>query len=330
MLNRSTLTPMIPEPLLSSEFKRNALFPIRYPDIWKFYTDHRASFWQPEEITLKDDQSHWEKLNADEKKYIKYVLAFFSGSDFIVNENCEADKEEVTILEYSFFNQFKIMMENIHSETYANLIEAFVRDSDEKEELLNAIETIPCIKRKADWCRRYINEGSFVTRLIAFAIVEGVFFSGSFCAIFWLKKRGLMPGLCQSNDFIARDEGLHRDFAIMVYRKYVVNKLPASQVLAIIREAVAIEQEFCCEALPVSLIGMNASQMAQYIEYVADMLSQDLINQKIYNSDNPFDWMLTIGMNKKDDFFSRRPTAYANQSVLASKADNEISFEADF
>lgn len=313
------------EPFLDPKNARARLFPIQYDDLWEFYILHKAAFWTPEEITLTNDLNDWnDKLTDDERYYLKMVLAFFSASDLIVNENCEKDNEsEISILEYQFFNRFKMMMEDIHSITYANLIDTYIRKEDEKAFLFNAVQNIPIIKLKADWSRQYIDKGDFATRLIAFAIVEGIFFSGSFCAIFWLRKRQLLAGLCTANDFIARDEGIHRDFAILVYRKYIVHKKDKSEVISIIKDAVKIEQEFCCKALPVSLIGMNSDLMGQYIEYVSDQLCDLLIGQKIYNTKNPFPWMTTMGIGSKEDFFANRPTNYANQNVLHSSKNNE-------
>lgn len=318
------------EPLLDPKNARVNLYPIQHPKIWEFYNIHRASHWVPEKITLQEDLIDWNKLTEEERKYIKYVLAFFASSDIIVNQNQAKDDEEVQVLEYLFFNHLKEMMEDIHSVTYADLINTYVTDEKEKDILFKAVLTVPVIKKKADWAKQYIAEGDFVHRLVAFSIVEGIFFSGSFCAIFYLRKRGLMPGLCQSNDYISRDEGLHMDFAAMIYRDYIVGKLPTDEIKTIIQSAVKLEKEFCTEALSVELIGMNAKQMCQYIEYVADHLCFKLIGEKLYHSENPFDWMVLIGMTLKDDFFSRRPTSYAEQSLLVPKHENEIGFDAEF
>ncbi len=320
------------EPFLDAKNKRGKLYPILYPDLWDFYIKHKAAFWQAEELSFAQDKKDWvDKLTDDDRHFIKYVLAFFAASDFIVNENITADGDEVEIMEYQFFSRFKGMMEDIHSITYANLINAYISNQKEKDLLFEGVKTISTIQKKADWSYKHIEQSNWKTRLVAFAIVEGIFFSGSFCAIFWLRKRQLMPGLCIANDFISRDEGLHRDFAALVYRKYVIHKLPEQEVIDIIKEAVSIEQEFCCEALPVSLIGMNKTSMSSYIEFVADCLAVTLINKKIYNVQNPFDFMQMQGMTLKDDFFTHRPSSYANQAVLnTSDTGNDILYDEDF
>src|ERR1700741_3651713 len=261
------------EVLLRENKDRLVILPINYPRIWEMYKKHEASFWTAEEIDLSDDLKHWESLNSGEKHFISHVLAFFAASDGIVNENLAINfMSEVQLPEARCFYGFQIMMENIHSETYALLIDTYVKDPTEKDRLFHAIDTVPCVGKKAEWALRWINNGSFAERLIAFAAVEGIFFSGSFCSIFWLKKRGLMPGLSFSNELISRDEGLHCDFACHLYTKHVVNKLLTERVIAIIKDAVEIEKEFVTDALPVNLIGMNATQMRQYIEFVADRL----------------------------------------------------------
>lgn len=318
------------EPLLDANNRRESLYPILFQDLWEMYRVHKSAYWVPEEVDLYKDVADWNRLTDDERHYIKWTLAFFAGSDFIINENQKKDEEEVTVLEYNFFNADKIARENIHSQTYADLIEAYIKDPQEKLKLLRATVEIPSIKQKAEWMRKYINNGSFVQRLVASSIMEGIFFSGSFCSIFWLRKRGLMSGLVDTNELISRDEGLHRDFACLVYRNYVVNKLPESELIQMVKQAVEIEKQFCTEALPVQLIGMKADLMCQYIEYVADHLSMNLIGKRIFNSENPFDWMTMISMDTKADFFVHRPTAYAKQSALTSPEENRVHFDADF
>lgn len=281
------------EPILKENKDRFVLLPIVHDDIWKFYKQAAASFWTTEEIDLEADLDDWEnKLNDDERHFIKYALAFFAASDGIVNENlAENFLSEVQYTEAKFFYGFQVMMENIHSETYSLLIDTYIKDSQEKNKLFHAIETLDCIKKKADWALNWVDNGSFAERLVAFAAVEGVFFSGSFCAIFWLKKRGLMPGLSFSNQLISRDEGLHCDFACLLYTDHLENKLSKDKVQKIITDAVEIEKEFITESLPVELIGMNAGMMQRYIEFVADRLLLELGNDKFYNSTNPFDFM---------------------------------------
>lgn len=281
------------EPLLSEDENRFVLFPIQHNDIWALYKKAEASFWTAEAIDVENDMVDWnEKLTPDERHFIKHVLAFFAASDGIVNENlAENFVAEVQYTEAKFFYGFQIMMENIHSETYSFLIDSYIADTAEKDHLLNAIDTLDCVGKKAQWALNWIENGSFVERLIAFAAVEGVFFSGSFCAIYWLKKRGLMPGLTFSNELISRDEGLHCDFACLLYTKHIKNKLPEERVRAIITDAVEIEKEFVCDALPVKLIGMSAEKMSQYIEFVADRLLVELGCEKVYHATNPFDFM---------------------------------------
>ena len=274
------------EPILESNPNRFVLFPIVHDDIWAYYKKAEASFWTAEEIDLEPDLVDWaQKLNDDERHFIKHVLAFFAASDGIVNENlAENFVAEVQYTEAKFFYGFQIMMENIHSETYSLLIDTYIKDTAEKNELFNAIETLDCVKKKADWALRWIDNGSFAERLVAFAAVEGIFFSGSFCSIFWLKKRGLMPGLSFSNELISRDEGLHCDFACLLYNDHVVNKLSKEQINEIICDAVEMEKEFVTDSLPVKLIGMNADLMGNYIEFVADRLLVELGNEKVYNA----------------------------------------------
>lgn len=319
------------EPILQENKNRFVLFPIQHDDIWGFYKKSEASFWTAEEIDLEADLNDWEnKLNDDERHFIKHVLAFFAASDGIVNENlAENFVAEVQYTEAKFFYGFQIAMENIHSETYSLLIDSYIKDEQEKNKLFNAIDTLDCVKKKADWALRWIDNGSFAERLVAFAAVEGIFFSGSFCSIFWLKKRGLMPGLTFSNELISRDEGLHCDFACLLYNNHVVNKLPKEQIQKIITDAVEIEKEFVTDALPVKLIGMNSDLMTQYIEFVADRLLVELGNDKIYNVENPFDFMEMISLQGKTNFFEKRVGDYQKAGVM-SGSGKAISFDEDF
>ncbi len=318
------------EPLLQENKGRFVLFPIEHDDIWQFYKKAEASFWTAEEIDLSQDLTDWENLNDGERHFITHVLAFFAASDGIVNENlAEHFVAEVQYTEAKFFYGFQIAIENIHSETYSLLIDTYVKDGAEKDRLFNAIETMDCVKKKADWALRWIDEGSFAERLIAFAAVEGIFFSGSFCSIFWLKKRGLMPGLSFSNELISRDEGLHCDFACHLYTKHVINQLPEQTVIEIIEDAVSIEKEFVTDSLPVNLIGMNADLMCQYIEFVADRLLNELIDKKIYNSTNPFDFMEMISLQGKTNFFEKRVGEYQKAGVM-KKPDGEENMAPKF
>lgn len=320
------------ERILEENKDRFVLFPIKYHDIWDFYKKSEASFWTAEEIDLSADLVDWEsKLNADEKHFIKHVLAFFAASDGIVNENLAIHfLNEVQYPEARCFYGFQIMMENIHSETYSLLIDTYIKDPVEKDYLLHAIETVACVQKKAEWALRWIENGNFLERLVAFAAVEGIFFSGSFCSIFWLKKRGLMPGLSFSNELISRDEGLHRDFACLIYTKYIENKLDPEIIYSIIRDAVEIEKEFVTDALPVRLIGMNADLMCQYIEYVADHLLQTLGLSKVYNATNPFDFMELISMEGKTNFFEKRVGEYQKAGVGANRDKQTFSIDEDF
>jgi len=321
------------EPILQENKNRFVLFPIVHNDIWMFYKKAEASFWTAEEIDLSPDLLDWEsKLNDDEKHFIKHVLAFFAASDGIVNENlAEHFLSEVQYTEAKFFYGFQVAIENIHSETYSLLIDTYIKDSKEKDHLFNALETIPCVQRKAEWAMRWIDNGSFAERLVAFAAVEGIFFSGSFCSIFWLKKRGLMPGLTFSNELISRDEGLHCDFACLLYTQHLQNRLPKEQVRDIIMDAVEIEKEFVTDALPVKLIGMNADLMAQYIEFVADRLLVELGNEKVYNTTNPFDFMDMISIQGKTNFFEKRVAEYQKANVLGGNKDSQVfSTDEDF
>lgn len=320
------------EKILQENKDRFVLFPIQYHDIWEMYKKAESSFWTAEEIDLMQDLQDWNnKLNEDEKHFIKHVLAFFAASDGIVNENLAVNfLREVQFPEARCFYGFQVMIENIHSETYSLLIDTYIKDSDEKNKLFHAIETVPCVGKKAEWALRWINNGSFVERLIAFAAVEGIFFSGSFCSIFWLKKRGLMPGLSFSNELISRDEGLHCDFACLLYTKYIQNKLPESTVQQIIREAVSIEHEFVRDAIPVRLIGMNADLMCQYIEFVADRLLVALGCSKIYNATNPFDFMEMISLQGKTNFFEKRVSEYKKAAVGTKQQENTFKLDEDF
>jgi ribonucleoside-diphosphate reductase beta chain len=320
------------EPLLKENPNRFVLFPIEHNDIWSFYKKSEASFWTAEEIDLHQDISDWEnRLNDDEKHFIKHVLAFFAASDGIVNENlAENMVNEVQYTEAKFFYGFQIMMENIHSETYSLLIDTYIKDNKEKDFLLNAIENLECVKKKADWALRWIDNASFAERLIAFAAVEGIFFSGSFCSIFWLKKRGLMPGLSFSNELISRDEGMHCDFACLLYNNHIQNKLPKETIRTIICDAVEIEKEFVSDAIPVRLIGMNADAMCQYIEFVADRLLVALGNEKVYNTENPFPWMDLISLQGKTNFFEKRVGDYQKAGVMAEKDKQIFTLDEDF
>lgn len=321
------------EPILAKSNDRFVLFPIQHDDIWKFYKKAEASFWTAEEIDLAQDLVDWnEKLNDDERHFIKHVLAFFAASDGIVNENlAENFLSEVQYTEAKFFYGFQVTIENIHSETYSLLIDTYIKDDKDKNYLFNAIDNIPCVKKKADWALRWIDEGSFAERLIAFAAVEGIFFSGSFCSIFWLKKRGLMPGLSFSNELISRDEGLHCDFACLLYNHHLVNKLSKETVTKIITDAVEIEKEFVTDAIPVKLIGMNADLMKQYIEFVADRLLAELGCERVYNSSNPFDFMDMISIQGKTNFFEKRVAEYQKAGVLNnSETGQSFSLNEDF
>lgn len=322
------------EPLLKENKNRFVLFPIEYDDIWQMYKQAEASFWTAEEIDLSSDLVDWERLNDGERHFISHVLAFFAASDGIVNENLAQNfLEQVQFAEAKCFYGFQIMMENIHSETYSLLIDTYIKDQQEKDKLFNALETVPAVAKKAEWALRWIDNGSFMERLLAFAAVEGIFFSGSFCSIFWLKKRGLMPGLSFSNELISRDEGLHCDFACLLYTKYIKNKLPEESVLKIITDAVEIEKEFIVDALPVKLIGMNSELMSQYIEFVADRLLVALGLKKHYNATNPFDFMEMISLQGKTNFFEKRVAEYQKAGVMnknEGKDAPKFSLDEDF
>lgn len=320
------------EPLLRDNPNRFVLFPIRFPDIWQRYKHAESAIWTMEEIDLGNDMKDWETLNDDERHFVKHVLAFFAASDGIVLENlAERFMSDVKIPEARCFYGFQIAMENIHSETYSMLIETYIRDTEEKRHLFEAVESIPCIRRKAEWAMRWIRSSeSFAERLVAFAAVEGIFFSGSFCAIFWLKKRGLMPGLTFSNELISRDEGLHTDFACLLYERHLVRKLSDERVYEIIGDAVAIEKEFICGALPVRLIGMNSDLMAQYIEFVADRLLVALGHEKLYNVSNPFDFMEMISLQGKTNFFEKKVGEYQKAGVAAGDSSKVFTLDSEF
>ncbi len=322
------------EAILKENKDRFVLFPIQHHDIWKYYKQAEASFWTAEEIDLSQDLRDWANLNDGERHFITHVLAFFAASDGIVNENlAEHFVGEVQYTEAKFFYGFQIAIENIHSETYSLLIDTYVKNPQEKDKLLHAIETMDCVKKKADWALRWIDKGSFQERLIAFAAVEGIFFSGSFCSIFWLKKRGLMPGLTFSNELISRDEGLHCDFACHLYTQHISIKLPEDTVIGIIKDAVEIEKEFVTDSLPVNLIGMNSQLMCQYIEFVADRLLNELVGKKVYGATNPFDFMEMISLRGKTNFFEKRVAEYQKAGVMKStekETSPKFSLNEDF
>ncbi|KAJ3334326.1 Ribonucleotide-diphosphate reductase (RNR), small subunit [Blyttiomyces sp. JEL0837] len=320
------------EPILRLNPKRFTLFPIQYNEVWQMYKKAEASFWTVEEVDLSKDLNDWDnRLNKDEKYFISRVLAFFAASDGIVNENLvERFSSDVQIPEARCFYGFQIMIENIHSEMYSLLIDTYIKDSAERQFLFDAIDTIPCIRKKADWALRWISDKTspFSERLVAFAVVEGIFFSGAFASIFWLKKRGMMPGLTFSNELISRDEGLHTDFACLLFS--LLKKKPDSErVVMIVKEAVGIEQEFLTEALPCALIGMNSTLMKRYIEFVADRLLVCLGCQKVYNVDNPFDFMDLISLQGKTNFFEKKVGEYQKAGVM-NRGDNEFTLDADF
>ncbi len=326
--NDGPLYPPSDEPILRENPARFVLFPIEYNAIWQLYKKAEASFWTAEEIDLSVDCIHWKtKLNENERGFIKSVLAFFAASDGIVIENLAINfMKEVQISEARCFYGFQIAMENIHSEVYSITIDTLVSSSKEKDKLFRAVDNFPAIRNKAQWAIRWIGQGDtvpFGIRLVAFAAVEGIFFSGSFCSIFWLKKRGLMPGLCYSNELISRDESLHTDMACLMF-SMLVNKPPKEQVYAIIRDAVTIEKEFVCESLPVRLIGMNHTLMAQYIEFVADVLLVQLGLEKLYGTRNPFAWMELIDLDRKTNFFERRVAEYAQANIHTNNGKGDL------
>jgi len=315
------------EPILQENKNRFVIFPIEHHDLWEWYKKCEASFWTAEEIDLSEDLNDWkEKLSDDERYFVKHILAFFAASDGIVNENlAENFVNEVQYSEAKFFYGFQIMMENIHSETYSLLIDTYVKDPVEKDNLFNAIETFPAIKKKADWALKWIESDSFAERLIAFAAVEGIFFSGAFCSIFWLKKRGLMPGLAFSNELISRDEGVHCDFAVHLHNKHLVNKVPKQRIREILVDALNIEREFITESLPVSLIGMNSNLMKQYLEFVVDGLLVKMGCGKQFNVEHPFKFMEQIAVETKGNFFESRTMEYQK-----AKLNETITFTDDF
>ena len=313
------------EPLLAPDDNRFVMFPIKDQDIWKMYKKQVDCFWRAEEIDLSKDMEHWLSLNDDEQYFVSMILAFFAASDGIVLENLAARfMGDVQLAEARAFYGFQIAIENIHSETYSLLIESYIKNPEQKHRLFNAIDNFPCIKKKADWAQKWIkdNRSNFATRLVAFACIEGIFFSGAFCSIYWLKKRGLMPGLTFSNELISRDEALHTEFAVLLYGK-LLKKVNKARVYEIIKEAVEIETEFICEALPCKLIGMNATLMTQYIQFVADRLSLQLGYDKIYSVANPFDFMELISLESKTNFFEKRVDSYA----LATKTVSADTFD---
>jgi ribonucleoside-diphosphate reductase beta chain len=313
------------EPILQENKNRFVIFPIQHDDIWQWYKKQEASFWTAEEIDLHQDVVDWKKLSDDERYFLKHILAFFAASDGIVNENlAENFVNEVQYSEAKFFYGFQIMMENIHSEMYSLLIDTLVDNDSEKDELFNALERFPAIKKKADWALRWIESESFAERLIAFAAVEGIFFSGAFCSIFWMKKRGLLPGLATSNEFISRDEGLHRDFACHLHNNHLVNKVPKERIMQILSEALEIEREFITESLPVNLIGMNSKLMSEYLEFVTDHLLETLNCPKVYNTANPFDFMDMISLEGKTNFFEKRVSEYKKAGVGEEQSDHNI------
>ena len=319
------------EPILQENKDRFVIFPIQHDDLWEWYKKQQACFWTAEEIDLHSDLTDWNnKLSDDERYFIKHILAFFAASDGIVNENlAENFVNEVQFSEAKFFYGFQIMMENIHSETYSLLIDTYIKDEEEKTKLFQAIDVFPAIQKKAQWALKWIESDSFAERLIAFAAVEGIFFSGSFCSIFWLKKRGLLPGLTFSNELISRDEGMHCDFAVHLHNNHLVNKVPKERIKEIIISALDIEREFITESLPVSLIGMNAKLMTQYLEFVTDRLLVEFECEKEYNSTNPFDFMEMISLEGKTNFFEKRVSEYQKAGVK-SGGTGSISFDADF
>ena len=320
------------EMLLKPNPNRFVIFPIQHSDLWKMYKDHVSVFWRPEEVDLSKDLVHWNTLSTNEQHFIKRVLGFFAGSDGIIMENlAQRFMTEIQVPEAKFFYGVQMMMESVHSEQYSLLIDTYIEDRTEKLEILQSIGKVACIQKKADWALAWMNseDADFPTRLMAFAIIEGVFFSGAFCAIFWLKQRGLMPGLTASNEFIARDEGLHTDFACLLYSK-CKHRLPKTKAIKLMREAVKIEKEFIMEALPCSLIGMSAPRMGEYLEFVADRLMVALGYAKIWNTANPFPWMERISLEGKDNFFEKRVTNYALAGVGQDAAKMQFGLDEEF
>ncbi len=323
---------LLHEPLLAENPNRFVLFPIKHDDIWQMYKQAEASFWTAEEIDLSNDMKDWEAMSDNERHFVKHVLAFFAASDGIVNENLVVNfMKEVQLPEARCFYGFQVMMENVHAETYSLLIDSYIKGTKEKDYLFNALDNLECVAKKGEWALKWIESDNFAERLVAFAAVEGIFFSGSFCSIFWLKKRGLMPGLSFSNELISRDEGLHCDFACLLYNNYIENKLPKSRIIEIITDAVRIEQEFVTDAIPVSLIGMNSDLMNQYIEFVADRLLGELNCEKQYGSANPFQFMEMISLQGKTNFFEKRVAEYQKAGVMNANDDSpKFSLDEDF
>lgn len=330
----STQQQILEEPLLRENPNRYVMLPICYPDMWEMYQTHRKAFWNEAEIEIAGDLKDWKSLKKDEQHFIKYVLAFFAASDGIVLENlARRFCDDIQIPEARAFYSFQMAMETIHGITYSQLLDVYISDSDEKHKLFRAIETVPSVKEKAVWAQKWIDStDSFATRLVAFACVEGIFFSGSFCCIYWIKERGILSGLCKSNDFISRDERLHVDFAVLLYYKYVVNKLSTEKVHEMVKEAVAIEESFITESIPCRLLGMNADMMKEYIRYVANRLVKQLGHSALYpNATQPFPFMDRICFDTKGNFFEERITNY--QLTIEKEAGNDINdleFDADF
>ena len=320
------------EKILQENPNRFVIFPIEHPDLWDLYKKQQACIWTAEEIDLSQDLNDWRNiLNEDEKYFVKNILAFFAASDGIVNENlAENFVKEVQYSEAKFFYGFQIMMENIHSETYSLLIDTYIQEQEEKNMLFKAIDTIPAVKKKAEWALKWIESPHFQERLIAFAAVEGIFFSGSFCSIFWLKKRGLMPGLSFSNELISRDEGMHCDFAVHLHNNHIINKVSPDRIKEILTSALEIEKEFITESLPVRLIGMNSELMIQYLEFVTDRLLVDLGCSRVYNSENPFDFMANIALQGKTNFFEKRVSEYQKAGIMNKNEDDPFGFDTDF
>jgi ribonucleoside-diphosphate reductase beta chain len=319
------------ESLVDPKNARLSILPIIYTHIWDMYKKHKSSNWVEDEIPYKDDIIDWKtKLDDDGRHFIKLTLAYFSASDLIVNENENKNNDEITILEVNFYIRSKMEREDTHSITYSSHLEVLVPDKEERLKLINAVETVPVIKEKAKWFRKYINNGTIVERIVSGAITEGIFFSSSFCSIYWLKKKGLMPALTFSNELISKDEGNHRDTYCLIYRTMIKNKLPKETVINMIKDAVILEQNFATEALPVKLVGMNIIEMKKYIEYVADHLSINLIGERIYNGENPFDWMDMISIDTKINFFDKKVPNYAETSLISNNEDNKIRFDAQF
>ena len=320
------------EKILQENPNRFVIFPIEHPDLWDLYKKQQACIWTAEDIDLSQDLNDWRNvLNDDEKYFVKNILAFFAASDGIVNENlAENFVKEVQYSEAKFFYGFQIMMENIHSETYSLLIDTYIQEQEEKNMLFKAIDTIPAVKKKAEWALKWIDSPHFQERLIAFAAVEGIFFSGSFCSIFWLKKRGLMPGLSFSNELISRDEGMHCDFAVHLHNNHIINKVSQDRIKEILTSALEIEKEFITESLPVRLIGMNSELMIQYLEFVTDRLLLDLGCSRVYNSENPFDFMANIALQGKTNFFEKRVGEYQKAGIMNKNEDDPFGFDADF